>query len=70
MCAVFPGLQRLDGLPEQLEAVILQRIVDARRPLLLAAAALQVDVVLFEAVNTVAAGFLGGGTGAVGGAQQ
>ena len=42
-------------MPEQLEAAFLERGVDARGPLHLAPPAHELDVVLFEAVNAVAA---------------
>ena len=64
------ALQRPDRLPVQVEAALLERGVDARRPLHLAAAAHQVDVVLLEAVDAVAALLLGGLAGAVGGRQH
>ena len=68
--AGFGRLQRQDGLPEQLETALLQRIVDARRPLHFAAPAHQIDVVFLEAVDAIAARFLGGLAGAVRGAQH
>ena len=64
------ALQRLDRHAEQLEARLLERVVDARRPLHLAAAAHQVDVVLLEAVDAVAPRLLRRLAGAVGGRQQ
>src|SRR6202022_3221398 len=63
------NLQRQNGLAEDLEPALLQRIVDARGPLHLAAAAHQIDVVFLEAVHAVAAGFLGRLAGAVGGRE-
>ena len=63
-------LQRQDGHAEQLEARFLERVVDARGPLHLAAAAHQVDVVFLEAVHAVAAGLLRGAAGGVGGGQH
>ena len=67
MLAGLGALQRLDLHAIQLEAALFQRGVDARRPLHLAPAAHELDVVLGEAVHAVAAAFLGGGAGAVGG---
>ena len=58
-------LQRLDGLSEQLKPVVLERVIDSRRPLHLAAAAHQVDIVFLVAVDAVSAGFLGRCAGAV-----
>ena len=65
MLARVLDLQREDRHAEELEARLLEGIVDARRPLHLAAAAHEVDVVLFEAVDPVAARFLGGAAGGV-----
>ena len=59
-------LQRLDLHAEQLETPFLERGIDARGPLHLAAAAHELDVVLGEAVDAVTAAFLGGSAGAVG----
>ena len=70
MRPLFLHLQRHDRLAVQFEAVFLERIVDTRCPLHLAAPAHQVDVVFLEAVDAVTAGFLGGGAGAVRSAQQ
>ncbi len=70
MRAVVRLLQRQDRHAEQLEAALVQRGVDARGPLHLAAAAHQLDVVFREAVHAVAALLLGGGAGAVGRGQH
>ena len=63
-------LQRQDDLAEDLEAPVFERVVDARGPLHLAPAPHQVDVVFLEAVDAVAAVFLGRRTSAVRGGQQ
>src|SRR5688572_2045261 len=63
-------LQRQYGHAEQLEARLLERVVDARGPLHLAAPAHQVDVVFLEAVHAVAARFLGGAAGGIGRGQH
>src|SRR6516225_5534109 len=60
------ALQRLDRHAEELETALLQRGVDARRPLHLAPPPHELDVVLGEAVDAVTAALLGGGTGGVG----
>src|SRR5690606_21046091 len=60
-------LQGLNDLPEDLEAIVLERIVDARRPLHFAAPTHEIDVVLLEAVDAVAPRFLRGRASAIGG---
>ena len=66
MRARFRLLQRLNRHAEQLEAAFLERGVDARGPLHLAAAAHELNVILGETVHTIAALLLGGLAGAVG----
>src|SRR5580658_3622167 len=70
VCADLDALQWLDRHAVELEASLLERRVDARRPLHLASPPHQLDVVLGEAVDAVAAAFLGGGTGAVRGRED
>src|SRR5690606_7531664 len=55
---IEPRLQRLNRLPKQLEAPLLEGVADARRPLHLLAALHQIEIVLLVAVDAVAAGVL------------
>src|SRR5215472_3173590 len=60
------ALQRLDRHAEQLETSLFQSRVDARRPLHLAPPPHELDVVLGEAVDAVAAALLRRGAGGIG----
>ena len=68
--ALLLCLQRHDGLAEQLEAIFLERVVDAGCPLHLAAPAHQVDVVLLPGLDPVPARLLRGGGALLGGEDE
>ena len=70
MCALFFSLKRQNSLAKQLESIVFESIIDTGRPLHLAAAAHEINIVFLEAVDTVTTSLLGRSTRTVRGAQQ
>ncbi len=68
--SVQPRLQRLNRLAEQLETVLLERVVDARRPLHLLAATHEVDIGFLVRIHTVASRLFRGRARAIRRADQ
>src|SRR5688500_13410900 len=64
------ALQRLNRLPEYLEALLVERVADACGPLHLLAPLHQIDVVFLIVVDAIPPGFLGRCASAVGRRQQ